>query len=250
MRIRLARTRLRNRPDGLEGEFLELVVEDNGSGMTPDVAARAFDPFFTTKDVGKGTGLGLPSVYGFAQQSGGTAELSSAPGQGTEIRIILPVSDRPATGRRETVGATPPAAPEPAAPPVPPAAHADAAPLPVLVIEDDAMVRSATEELLKFAGHTVETAADGREALALLEGGRRYAMMVSDVRMPGGISGIDLARRVRDMGLDFPVLLVSGYSREDLHDLDGRVELMTKPFDPVAFTNRVGALLSARGSAA
>ncbi|CAO3414274.1 ATP-binding protein [Azospirillum endophyticum] len=216
---------------GPEPRTARIDVSDNGAGMPPDVMARAFDPFFTTKGVGKGTGLGLSMVYGFARQSGGNAAIDSRPGEGTHVRIDLPLTDaRPI---------------EPAPIPVAPAAG-DRRPLRILVVEDNPLVLMATVEGLTEEGFTVETAEDGVTALSLLETDRDFDLVVSDVVMPGGVSGIDLARHIREHWPELRVLLASGYSPESLATMGAdTASVLAKPFTPDQLAARIRSLAKA-----
>ncbi|WP_042696143.1 hybrid sensor histidine kinase/response regulator [Azospirillum sp. B506] len=218
---------------GPEPRTARIEVADTGAGMPPEVMARAFDPFFTTKGVGKGTGLGLSMVYGFARQSGGSASIDSRPGEGTRVRIDLPLTD-----------ARPAESPAPA-----PAATPDLRPLRILVVEDNPLVLMATVEGLTQEGFTVETAEDGVTALTLLETDRNFDLVVSDVVMPGGVSGIDLARHIREQWPQLRVLLASGYSPESLATMGAdTASVLAKPFTPDQLTARIRALVQ-NGSA-
>ncbi|PWC92860.1 histidine kinase [Azospirillum sp. Sp 7] len=222
------RIRIAARPEETpDGPLAVLEITDTGGGMPPEVAARAFEPFFTTKPHGKGTGLGLSMVYGFARQSGGNATISSAPHRGTVVRITLPVSRR---------------VPEPEA--VPDAAEAvPAGPVRLLVVEDNALVLMATVEGLTREGFEVATADHGAAALEILEQDNAFDVIVSDVVMPYGVSGIDLARRVQERWPDIRVLLISGYSPESLTGLKADTAVLPKPFTPDQLAARVRALL-------
>ncbi|WP_082188174.1 ATP-binding protein [Azospirillum baldaniorum] len=222
-RIRIA-VRQEETPDG---PLAVLEITDTGGGMPPEVAARAFEPFFTTKPHGKGTGLGLSMVYGFARQSGGNATISSAPRRGTVVRVSLPVSGQ---------------APEPEA--VPDAAEAaPSGPVRLLVVEDNALVLMATVEGLTQEGFEVETADHGAAALEILEQDTAFDVIVTDVVMPYGVSGIDLARRVQERWPGIRVLLISGYSPESLSGLKADAAVLPKPFTPDQLAARVRALL-------
>jgi len=182
------------------GDYVCVTVSDDGAGMAPDVIARVFEPFFTTKAVGKGTGLGLSQVYGFARQSGGAASVSSTVGIGTEIKLYLPPQAR-------TTGADAPSGAE--------AVRAMAAGRRLLLVEDDTSVAAVALELLEGLGLEVRAVETGPQALDLLKR-ERFDMMLSDVVMPGGMTGIELARRC---GRDYPtmrVVLTSGYAGEDV----------------------------------
>ncbi|MBP2228028.1 two-component system NtrC family sensor kinase [Azospirillum agricola] len=222
------RVRLSLRP-GPAPLTARLEIADTGAGMTPEVQARAFDPFFTTKETGKGTGLGLSMVYGFARQSGGSVAIDSRPGEGTRVRIDLPLS------------------PPPAPPPPLPAETADRPDRPprVLVVEDNALVLLATVEGLAQEGFTVETADHGVAALEILETDQAFDIVVSDVVMPHGVSGIDLARRIRERWPHLRVLLASGYSPESLATMGAdTAAVLAKPFTPDQLAARIRAILA------
>ncbi|PWC39085.1 ATP-binding protein [Azospirillum sp. TSO35-2] len=213
---------------GLRTARIEVV--DTGSGMPPEVVARAFDPFFTTKGVGKGTGLGLSMVYGFARQSGGNAGIDSRPGAGTRVHIDLPLTDAP-----------PPATPTIATAP----AVAPDQPLRILLVEDNALVLLATVEGLTLEGFTVETAEHGVAALELLEHDTDFDLVVSDVVMPHGVSGIDLARRIRERWPHLRVLLASGYSPESLATMGAdTASVLAKPFTPDQLAARIRTIVA------
>ncbi|WP_109048224.1 PAS domain-containing protein [Azospirillum sp. TSA6c] len=184
-------------PNGLSGEFVRLTVSDTGTGMPADVQARAFDPFFTTKEIGKGSGLGLSQVYGFARHSGGTVWIESEEGRGTVVGLLI---------RRS--GTAPATAAEPMA-----EAGASRAGGHVLVVEDDPIVALTVATALEDAGFTVTRAATADEALPLLEAGG-FDLLFSDVVMPGTMSGVDLARSAQRLRPDLPVVLATGYSEE------------------------------------
>lgn len=194
------------------GDYVRVSVSDTGSGMTPEVLARALDPFYTTKGQGQGTGLGLPQAYAFALQSQGLLLLDSEAGKGTRVDIWLPRAPQPAQ------------LPAPAAP---------GAPLPrgrgtVLFVEDDPLVRDAVSQALRDAGFEVLVAHDGEQAVALLDGGARPAVVFSDIVMPGSVSGIDLAGIVRQRDPALPVVLATGYT-ERQPAIPG-VQVLAKPY--------------------
>jgi nitrogen-specific signal transduction histidine kinase/CheY-like chemotaxis protein len=218
-------------PDLPPGDYVVLSIEDSGAGMPAEVLARAFEPFYTTKEVGKGSGLGLSMVHGFAAQSGGTARIESAPGRGTTVHLYLPRAA---------------AAPVPAAPPRPPvrAAAPAASAAMVLVVEDDDEVRQVTAHALETGGYHPVLAANAAEALRHLER-QDVDVLVSDVVMPGGMSGVELARAARRLRHDLPVLLITGYaSAQDLGAADDGVELLRKPFIPTHLCARLAALIA------
>lgn len=198
------------------GDFVCVSVTDNGAGMDPEVIERAFEPFFTTKAVGKGTGLGLSQVYGFARQSGGGVRIESAVGKGTQIRIYLPPIHR-----RE--GALP--APSGAK------VEASLADRRLLLVEDDPGVAAVAVELLETLGLEVKTAETGARALEALEA-ERFDLMLSDVVMPGGMTGIELARRCARDYPDMRIVLTSGYAGEDVDQAlaDAPWPFLRKPY--------------------
>ncbi|GGG19878.1 hybrid sensor histidine kinase/response regulator [Caldovatus sediminis] len=232
-----------------------IAVSDTGSGMSPEARARAFEPFFTTKPVGKGTGLGLSQVYGVVRQLGGEVSIESAPGQGTTVLMRLP----------ET---SPVAAAEPArtAAPAPAGGAAEARDggadtgaaaangRSVLVVEDDRAVRDMASETLREAGWRVTEAPDGRAALALIEAGERVDLLFTDVVMPGGISGVELAEAARRMRPDLAVLLASGYAGGAQPNGGGHpacpFPLLDKPYDRVALVAAAAAAFGAPEEAA
>ena len=205
--------------DDAEGtRCVDIVVTDTGTGMSPAVLARVFEPFFTTKEAGKGTGLGLSMVYGFVQQSGGTITVDSSPGQGTRFAITLPARERrsvpaEAAGQR---------------PPFDAADAVNGAGKVVLVVEDDADVRSTITSTLEALAFTVLSAHDGSEALRILESEPQIALVFSDVNMPGTMTGIDLGHVIRRQWPQIPVLLTSGYLQE--HQDASGFDLLFKPY--------------------
>ena len=207
---------------------VEVAVQDDGPGMTPDVQARAFEPFFTTKEVGKGSGLGLASVYGFAVQSGGSVRLDSAPGRGTTVSLLLNAAaeQRPAT----------PATPVPTA---------QGGRETVLLVEDEASVRDFVALLLRGLGYRVLAADSGPAALPLLQGTEPVDLLLTDVVMPGGMNGQQLAAAARRQHPALPVLLMSGYSGElPLAGSGGApLPLLRKPFNRRQFADAVRAAL-------
>jgi two-component system cell cycle sensor histidine kinase/response regulator CckA len=176
----------------------ELVFADDGEGMTPEVRARAFEPFFTTNEQGKGTGLGLATVYGIVQQTGGSVELETSPGRGARFSIKLPATDEPAEVRR----------PKPAAGPAGPAPRER-----VLIVEDDASLRGVAVRILRGRGYETLTAESPAAALRLLEGAPAPALALLDLVMPG-MDGRALAAALRERCPGLRVLFMSGYSEQ------------------------------------
>ncbi|HVM21773.1 MAG TPA: PAS domain S-box protein [Sphingomicrobium sp.] len=212
-----------------DGNYLELAISDTGVGMPAEVAERAFEPFFTTKEVGKGTGLGLSMVYGMARQSGGSARIESTPGKGTTVRLLF----RKAEKAEEVVSA----AEEPASP-----AEA-AAPLSVLVIDDDPDVRGFMAAALDEQGYRVREASDGREGLAEFE--REAAdLVILDFIMPG-MSGAEVAREILKRRGEQPILFVSGYSEtEAVKRAAPDSPLLAKPFRADALAKAVRSAMT------
>lgn len=186
-------------PGMRKGEFVVVSVTDTGSGMPADVAARAFEPFFTTKPTGRGTGLGLSTIYGFAQQSGGHVTLYSEVGRGTTVSLYLPRSGD-ANGE-EALGV-------PSEQEIHLAENSET----VLVVEDNPDVREVTLQRIEALGYVVLEAASGPEAIEVLNRSADVQLVFSDVLMPGGMSGYDLAAWVRENRPELPVVLTSGFS--------------------------------------
>ncbi|WP_237180639.1 response regulator [Roseomonas haemaphysalidis] len=212
-------------PDLHPGDYVVLGIADNGTGMTPDVMAKAFEPFFTTKEVGKGTGLGLSMVYGLARQSGGTVTLASTPGEGTLVEVYLPRSAQPWSTAAVAEGAAPAAA----------AGR-------VLVVDDDDSVRGITTTFLNELGHDTQEAADGVSALALLQQSEAadFDLLVTDYAMPG-MTGAELATQVRRSWPGLPILLLTGYADPATRSDDYPV--LRKPFRQNELARQVAALL-------
>lgn len=213
------------------GDTVMISVADTGTGMPKDVMARAFDPFFTTKAPGKGTGLGLSMVSGFVRQSGGQVLIDSEPGQGAVVRIYLP-------------RALPP---EPAAPTVARTGAARGSES-ILLVEDNDLVRAHTEAMLRGLGYQVAAVADGPAAQRVLADGLRPDLLVTDVIMPGGLTGRDVAEAAQRSVAGLRVLFISGYSGDVLME-NGRlppgVDLLAKPFRRSDLAARVRAQLDA-----
>ncbi|HLM53103.1 MAG TPA: ATP-binding protein [Pseudoxanthomonas sp.] len=201
----------------LEGDFVRLSIQDTGAGMSEEVKAHVFEPFFTTKDVGKGSGLGLAQVYGFAQQSGGTVSIDSAVGQGTTITLMLPRSHRaPPTAQVALAG-------ERLAPDHPGGC--------VLLVEDDDEVAALVADMLRDLGYEVIHASSANAALGALANERPLDLLFSDIMMPGGTSGIELAREVRQRRPGLPVLLTSGFAEGSRSEADALgVPVLAKPY--------------------
>jgi len=213
--------------DGGRAEFVRLSILDTGCGMPPEVLARVFEPFFTTKDVGKGSGLGLPQVYGFAQQSGGRVSIDSEVGAGTEVTLLLPRSLQL------------------------PAACVDAAAVAcervdaaargqVLLVEDDHEVAALTREMLTHLGFSVIYAASPAAALGALANERSIDVVLSDILMPGGTNGLELAREIRRRQPALPVVLVTGYAEAVSGMEKDEFQLLHKPYSLDGLSHALG----------
>jgi PAS domain S-box-containing protein len=209
--------------DAQPGRYASIAVSDTGTGMTPEVAAHVFEPFFTTKPLGQGTGLGLSQIYGFIRQSGGIVQLETAPGKGTVVRLCLPfhaLNPDSTAASQGDVGRT------------------------VLLVEDEQDVREMTAEHLRDLGYRVLEAEEGAAALRLVQAGAHLDLLVSDVGLPGGMNGRQLADLVRERHPDLPVILITGYAAGQ--EMSG-VDIVHKPFDPVTFAELVRAKLDTVG---
>jgi signal transduction histidine kinase/ActR/RegA family two-component response regulator len=225
-----------NRPgldDGeIRGDFVGLSVTDTGTGMPPEILARVFEPFFTTKDIGKGSGLGLAQIYGFAQRSGGAVRIQSEVGRGTTVNLLMPRSDRPPA----------PARPAPEAKAAR-NARAAARQATVLLVEDDEEVAALAGDMIGQLGYEVSRVANAQAALGALANGRVVDVVFSDIMMPGGMNGADLAREIIRRRPDLPVVLTTGYDGQSAVSTDELgLPLLRKPY-------RLDALASALSTA-
>ena len=208
------------------GKYVRLSVSDTGAGMDKDVLSRAFEPFFTTKEQGKGTGLGLSTVYGFARQTGGTATIYSELGNGTTINLYFPAFEESPKSLAESDDATH----------VVPTSRGEM----ILVVEDNDDVRAVTEQRLAKLGYRVLAAASGPEAVQLLEANREVELVFSDVVMPGGMTGLDVAQWVREHRPSTKVLLTSGFAEDVIganEELAPGLEVLRKPYSQQSLAN-------------
>ena len=216
------------------GQFVSLCVSDNGTGMPPEVMRRAFDPFFTTKPIGQGTGLGLSMIYGFAQQSGGQVRIYSEVGKGTMVCIYLPrhhgaaedaaETDEPARPRRAEQGET------------------------VLIVDDEPTVRMLVADVLEEFGYTAIEATDGAAGLRIMQSDVRIDLLVTDVGLPGGMNGRQMADAARVTRPELKVLFITGYAENAVIShghLDPGMHLLTKPFTMDRLASRIRDLIGA-----
>jgi signal transduction histidine kinase len=223
----------RTEHDVAPGQYVLLAVTDTGTGMPPHIVAKVFEPFFTTKDIGQGTGLGLSQVYGFIKQSGGHVKVYSEFGQGTTIKIYLPRLMTAAEDARDADLARE----------VPRTGDQEC----ILVVEDEEGVRMLSVEILRDLGYSVLEAADGASALAILERNPSVQLLFTDVGLPNGMTGRQLADAARQSRPDLKVLFTTGYARNAIvHDgrLDPGVELIGKPFSAIDLGYRIRSLLT------
>ncbi|MET0361596.1 MAG: PAS domain-containing protein, partial [Sphingobium sp.] len=220
-----------------DGQYLSLCVSDNGTGMTADVAAKAFEPFFTTKPLGQGTGLGLSMIYGFAKQSGGQVRIYSEVGDGTTVCIYLPRHYGPAEEL-----------PEESANAVP---MGTASGQTVLVVDDEPTVRLLVTEVLEELGYAVLEAQDSIAGLKILQSDVRIDFLITDVGLPGGMNGRQMADAGREHRPDLKILFITGYAENAILNsghLEPGMAILTKPFAVDALAQRVREALPLNGT--
>ena len=213
------------------GQYISVCVTDTGTGMTPVVIAQAFDPFFTTKPLGQGTGLGLSMIHGFVRQSGGQVRIYSELGKGTTMCMYLPrISGTiDELGRPEMLHAAQ-------------SGHGET----VLVVDDDATVRMLMVEVLEEAGYVALEAGDGPAGLRILQSDARIDLLITDVGLPGGMNGRQLADAARTTRSELKVLFVTGYAENAAigHGfLDPGMQVITKPFAMAELGNKVRRMI-------
>jgi CheY-like chemotaxis protein len=239
--IRTSRLNVKDPPPGdvdvKPGPYAVLALEDTGGGMPADVVARVFEPFFTTKSGGRGTGLGLSMVYGFAKQSGGTVTIHSAPGRGTIVKMLLPLAE---TERLRAVASTVPI-------------HKAAVPRTILVVEDEADVRTILRRQLESLGHKVLVADASTEALMLLNvtGPGAPDLLLTDVVLGNGMNGVELAEAARAARPALAIVFMSGYTA--VPEAQQRIRemaapLLSKPFTTPQLERAVNEVCAATSS--
>nr|WP_246742635.1 PAS domain-containing protein [Microvirga splendida] len=204
-------------------EFVSVEVSDTGTGIAPDVLQKVFEPFFTTKPIGRGTGLGLAQVYGFVQQSGGAVDIKSEVGRGTTVTLLLKRTDK------EPLPASPLQASR------------------ILLVEDNSQVAEFAIALLREQGHQVEHCATAQEAFQFLERDARFDAIFSDLVMPGGMDGLDLARIARQRWPGIPILLATGYSDSVERAAQEGFPILSKPYHPAELERELRLLISHSG---
>ena len=222
--------------DVTPGLYVMVSVTDSGVGMPPDVAAQAFDPFFTTNDIGQGSGLGLSMVYGFVKQSGGHIEIDSEVGKGTTVRFFFPMvlsdtASMPAQFETQAQGA-------------------DAGKT-ILVVEDDPELRRVVSDMLRSLHYEVIAAEDGQTALEIMDKMEHVDLLFTDVVLPLGMNGLELARTLREKKPDLKVLFTSGYSEQILQEeptLDGSIPVVSKPYRKAELARRVKDALQGKAA--
>lgn len=214
------------------GQYISLCVSDTGTGMPAEVIARAFDPFFTTKPIGLGTGLGLSMIYGFTKQSGGMVRIYSEVGEGTMVCLYLPRH----YGSDEVDEGPVPSGPERHA------THGET----VLVVDDEPSIRMLVTDILEDAGFTAIEAKDGAAAMKVLETGARVDLLITDVGLPNGMNGRQVADAARAMRPGLKVLFITGYAENAVlghGHLEPGMEIVTKPFAMEALAERIFSML-------
>ncbi len=218
-------------PGCLPGSYVRISVEDTGFGMLPEVRDRVFEPFFTTKEIGKGTGLGLSMVYGFVRQSGGHVTIESAPGEGTTVALYLPKAAEKADAEAEPVQA--------------PAVSGGSER--ILIVEDNEDLLEVTSAMLTTFGYQVFCAQNGAEAIRIVESGQEFDLLFSDIVMPNGMSGVELARELKRRNANVKILLTSGHAGNVLerHQAAGEFPIIDKPFRLSDLVRRLQSILRA-----
>ncbi|WP_380783003.1 PAS domain-containing protein [Sphingomonas sp. R86520] len=217
------------------GDYLSICVSDTGTGMAPETIERAFEPFYTTKPIGQGTGLGLSMIYGFARQSGGQVSIQSEQGQGATICIYLPRYAGDALPSEEDSAV---------------AIAAVASGETILVVDDEATIRHLIDEVLDEQGYTVIGAADGAAGIKVLQSGARIELLITDVGLPNGMNGRQVADAARSLRPDLKVLFITGYAENVAvgnGHLEPGMELLTKPFTMQGLAAKVAEMMRAGG---
>ena len=213
------------------GDYISLTVRDTGCGMAPDVLEHVFEPFFTTKEVGEGSGLGLSMVFGFVKQSGGAVSITSEPGHGTAVTLYLPATGADISDKKCLDEIS----------------HAQGHGETILFVEDDERVLELIVDQLTDLGYKVHFARDGKSALDVLDRVPAIDLLLTDIKMPGGMDGAELALEARRRQPALPVLYASGYSADSLirsGQLEDNAQLIEKPFKRRELAAKIATMLS------
>jgi CheY-like chemotaxis protein len=219
-------------PEIVPGQYVMVSVSDNGTGMPPEVVAKAFDPFFTTKPIGQGTGLGLSMIYGFARQTGGYASIHSIQGEGTTVNIYLPCDQgafEVPTTRQQSVASSPQGQGET-----------------VLFVEDEPGVRAVLDEILKELGYVTEAAIDALSAMDIAQGMGQLDLLITDVGLPG-INGRQLAEMMPEHRPELKILFITVYAGKAIVEaefLGEGMDMLVKPFTIDALAHKIRAILN------
>ena len=214
------------------GEYVKIDVLDTGDGISQDLLDKVFEPFFTTKPAGKGSGLGLSMVFGFIKQSGGNIQVQSEVGQGTRFQLFIPHTDM--------------LSPAPVLHDIETPVQVENGQQTILVVEDNDLVRQYALSQLRDAGYQVLAAADGNQALNWLASVQQIDLLFTDVLMPGGLTGYELAQKAKQLRNNLPVLFTSGYTEKVLTEeqrQNGSIAILNKPYHRAALLNRVAQML-------
>ena len=211
------------------GDYVAISLRDTGEGIPTDVLPRVFEPFYTTKDAGRGSGLGLSQVYGFARQSGGAALIDSQPGQGTTVTILLPRATKAASRQRAPA----------------PRRIDDRIVGAVLLVEDNEDVAEITAALLQELGCRTKRAQNAGEALEIVARGG-IDLVLSDIVMPGGMNGLDLARSLRERFPELPIVLTTGYSSKAQEASREQFPILPKPYRRNQLAEAISSFLTSR----
>ena len=210
------------------GDYIRLCVSDTGSGIAPEHLEKVLEPFFTTKEVGKGSGLGLPMVYGFAKQSNGAFRIDSKLGRGSHAELWIPRAPEHAFDQLLDIAVEDSPG------------DAETRPLKIMLVDDHPEVRTTTAAMLEELGHSVVEVANGKDALTALKNGKgRCDLLISDYAMPH-LSGTEFVRQARELHPGIPALIITGYAETDaVADLPKKVGILLKPFVPRALANAI-----------
>jgi signal transduction histidine kinase/ActR/RegA family two-component response regulator len=232
--VELTESETRAKSERRPGKFVRLSVADTGCGMEPAVIDHLFEPFFTTKEVGKGVGLGLATVYGMVKQHQGWIEVESQPGKGACFHITLPLTEKPVEKPVQRA----------------PLSQVQGGKETILVVEDEEALRELVKEILEGHGYQILEAGSGVEALRVWEQqGKKVDLLLSDIVMPEGMTGRELAEKLQEADSSLPVILTSGYSQDMIERdsvLNDRIKFFSKPYHPAQLAQAVRECLDAR----